>query len=164
MANIGPPQEALNVHANFQTFPTAFLTLLRCATGENWDMIMFDLSRTRQIDFECRYNETYETIQANGGIPFACGSQATSIIFFILFQLICSQVVLNLFIAIIVEAFLGTAEMFSSPIQLYHVEEFVNIWRKYDPAATGLITLSDLDHLILDMARSEDGSTLIVVS
>lgn len=37
LARIGPPQSSLNVHVNFQTFSTAFLTLTRCATGEEWD-------------------------------------------------------------------------------------------------------------------------------
>lgn len=44
------------------------------------------------------------------------------------------------------------------------MDEFANIWRKYDPMGTGFISLSDLDHLMLDLARSEDGRTLIVVS
>lgn len=44
------------------------------------------------------------------------------------------------------------------------MDEFVNIWRKYDLTGTGFILLSELDHLMLDLARSEDGRTLIVVS
>ena len=31
-------------HVNFQSFGTAFLTLLRCSTGEAWNSIMFDSS------------------------------------------------------------------------------------------------------------------------
>ena len=37
LASIGPTQSSLNVHVNFQTFSPAFLTLTRCATGEEWD-------------------------------------------------------------------------------------------------------------------------------
>ena len=44
-------QEAMNKHANFQTFGAAFLTLFRCATGEAWNSIMFDSARTRSILF-----------------------------------------------------------------------------------------------------------------
>ena len=32
----------INEHANFCTFPTAALTLFRCATGEDWNGIMHD--------------------------------------------------------------------------------------------------------------------------
>jgi hypothetical protein len=35
----------LDVHANFQSFGSAFLTLLRCATGEAWNAIMVDTMR-----------------------------------------------------------------------------------------------------------------------
>ena len=34
----------LNEKANFQDFMTAFITLLRCATGENWFSIMYECS------------------------------------------------------------------------------------------------------------------------
>jgi hypothetical protein len=39
-------QEALNVHANFQTFGGALLTLFRMSTGESWHMLMYDCART----------------------------------------------------------------------------------------------------------------------
>ena len=32
----------MNKHANFQTFGASFLTLVRCATGEAWNSIMFE--------------------------------------------------------------------------------------------------------------------------
>ena len=35
----------------------------------------------------------------------------------------------NLFVAVIIEAFLGTAEMFESPVQQYHIEEFTKVWQ-----------------------------------
>lgn len=38
-------QENLSVHANFQTFGTALTTLLRMATGESWQAIMYDCAR-----------------------------------------------------------------------------------------------------------------------
>jgi Ion transport protein len=38
-------QSYLDIHANFQSFGLAFLTLLRCSTGEAWDSIMMDMVR-----------------------------------------------------------------------------------------------------------------------
>lgn len=32
--------DALNSHANFQNFVNAFLTMMRCSTGEGWNDIM----------------------------------------------------------------------------------------------------------------------------
>ena len=39
-------QSDLNVHANFQTFSAAFLTLFRMSTGESWHTIMYDAARS----------------------------------------------------------------------------------------------------------------------
>lgn len=50
-------QENLNTHANFQSFGVAFLTLLRCSTGEAWDSIMMDTVRSKTIIFQCNEND-----------------------------------------------------------------------------------------------------------
>ena len=42
----GAPNMELNEHANFGDFWTSFLLLFRCATGEAWHLIMFDIART----------------------------------------------------------------------------------------------------------------------
>ena len=102
----------MNKHVNFQSFGASFLTLLRCSTGEAWNSIMFDSPRPRSILFQCVEDEEYETIVEAGRDPASvdgpkgCGS-GFAIIFHLLFQIIVSQVFLNLFIAIIIDAFFG---------------------------------------------------------
>jgi hypothetical protein len=60
-------QDTLDYHANFQSFGTAFLTLLRCSTGEAWNSIMHDTMRQKSILFQCSEDEfDYETYVANG--------------------------------------------------------------------------------------------------
>lgn len=113
---IGAPNLELNEHANFRDFWTSFLLLLRCATGESWHLIMFDLGRTYAADYQCREGETYETVMENNGVPFACGSPIVSYTFFILFQILVGQIFMNLFIAIIIDAFLGQSDQFKLPI------------------------------------------------
>lgn len=44
---------ALNEHANFQTIHTAFVTMVRVATGEDWPSLMGALSRTYDLDYKC---------------------------------------------------------------------------------------------------------------
>ena len=39
----------LNEDANFQTFTKAYFTLLRCATGENWNQIMYESAKDYNI-------------------------------------------------------------------------------------------------------------------
>ena len=67
MAAIGDPMEELNEHVNFRDFGTSFLLLLRCSTGESWHMIMFDYARSYSPQYQCREDETYESIMENGG-------------------------------------------------------------------------------------------------
>ena len=58
-------QDTLNVHANFQDFGTAFLTLIRMATGEAWNELLFDSSRARSVIFDCVESPTYEDYARN---------------------------------------------------------------------------------------------------
>lgn len=67
LAYIGEPQSELNVHTNFQNFFSAWFTLLRCSTGEGWEGIMYDLGRQYSPRFQCREDEDYDSLMANGG-------------------------------------------------------------------------------------------------
>lgn len=102
----------MNNHVNFQTFGASFLTLIRCSTGEAWNSIMFDSSQPRSILYQCIENEDYYTIIERGDDPTdtygpkGCGNPF-AVAFHLLFQVIVSQVFLNLFIAIIIDAFFG---------------------------------------------------------
>jgi len=42
---------AMDKHANFKYFDKAFLLLMRCATGEGWNSLMYDTARTFSITF-----------------------------------------------------------------------------------------------------------------
>ena len=114
----------LNEHANFKDFWTSFLLLFRCATGEAWHLIMFDLARTYSETNQCRENETYETMMDNGGLPYACGSPAATYIFFTLFHILVSQIFLNLFIAIIIDGFVNQTDHFKLPINSHALQDF----------------------------------------
>ena len=64
-----------------------------------------------------------------------------SYVFFVLFQILVTQVFINLFMAIIIDAFLGETDHFKLPIQPYALYEFQKIWSEYDPEATGFISV-----------------------
>lgn len=124
LAGIKEPNVELNEHVNFRDLSTSFLLLFRCSTGESWHGIMFDLARTYSKSNQCRENETYETMMKNGGEPHDCGSPALSYTYFICFT-ITFQIFLNLFIAIIIDVFLGQAEQDRMAVQKYSLQEFV---------------------------------------
>jgi len=94
--------------------------------------------------------------------PKGCGN-SFSITFHLLFQVIVSQVFLNLFIAIIIDAFFGQTELSNMPVKEKTAEDFQRIWAHFDPNATGFISLGDLELLLVDLANAhpEEGGSMI---
>ena len=154
--------DEMNRHVNFQSFGPAFLTLIRCSTGEAWNAIMFDSSRSYSIQYQCEENESYENIIASGrdpndiNGPKGCGP-GFAIVFHLLFQVIVSQVFLNLFIAIIIDAFFGQASNGPLYDKLSDTtfEGFQRAWAKYDTTATGYITVTQLDKMFKNIAKGK---------
>ena len=51
---------AMNEYANFQEFWKAFMLLIRSATGEAWNELMFAAAKQPGPDYDCIDNPTYE--------------------------------------------------------------------------------------------------------
>jgi hypothetical protein len=115
---------------------------------------MFDTARTRSITFQCDPNATWESINQNEGVPNGCGSPI-AILFFLLFLFMVAYIFLNLFIAIVVDTYLGMSNAFNLPIKPCDVEIFVLLWSTYDPTARGFIAIQDLPKLLKDLDESE---------
>ena len=168
MTNLDGASE-LGKDANFQSFGTAFITLLRCASGEAWNMIMFDLAQQKSIHNHCVEEEDYYSILAAGRDPSdvygprKCGSWI-SILFHLAFQIVISQVFLNLFIAIIIDAFFGQNDLALLPISSKSIEDFQHVWGDYDKDATGFIDIDKLDAFLIDLAQKQidEGGLLIL--
>ena len=152
LAGIKEPNVELNEHVNFRDLSTSFLLLFRCSTGESWHGIMFDFARTYSQTNQCRENETYETMMQNGGEPNSCGSPLLSYTYFVLFSIVF-QIFLNLFIAIIIDVFLGRSEQEKIAVQKNSLQEFVNVWSVYDPDASGFIKISEFENFIVDLTK-----------
>lgn len=60
-------QKYYNSRANFRSFGDAILLLLRCLTGEDWNLIMKELALKGSYNGEeCQEDQTYEEMQKNG--------------------------------------------------------------------------------------------------
>jgi hypothetical protein len=75
--------------------------------------------------------------------------------YFIVFLFVVCYVFLNLFIAIVVDTYCAMGEAFGLPVTMAGIEEFVQIWKTYDPNATGYIGVQDLSALLKDLAESD---------
>lgn len=147
-------QTYLNRNANFQHFGNALSVLFRMSTGENWNYIMYDAGRNRDIFFDCVEKvQTYEEVQRDG--IQGCGNPYVAVIFFTSFMLLVSFIFLNLFIAIILEAFAKSQLEQNIRINEDTIEAFRITWRKFDPDATGMIKVEDLTSLVVELAAKE---------
>ena len=154
-------QSALNYHANFQTFKNTFLLLIRCTTGEQWNSIMFDCARQHSVLFQCEDSFNYGDY-ARLGHTNKCGSPSAAYLYFISFNLIVSQIFLNIFIAIVIDAFMNQNDAAFLPVTEQDVEAFVNSWKKFDPDATGFIKAGELELLIYELAADESCELLFL--
>uniref|UniRef100_A0A8D0V3E8 Voltage-dependent L-type calcium channel subunit alpha n=1 Tax=Sus scrofa TaxID=9823 RepID=A0A8D0V3E8_PIG len=127
----------INRNNNFQTFPQAVLLLFRCATGEAWQEIMLASLPGSRCDPESDYGP---------GEEFSCGSNF-AIAYFISFFMLCAFLIINLFVAVIMDNFDYLTRDWSI-LGPHHLDEFKRIWSEYDPGAKGRIKHLDVVALL----------------
>uniref|UniRef100_A0A6Q2XDJ2 Voltage-dependent L-type calcium channel subunit alpha n=1 Tax=Esox lucius TaxID=8010 RepID=A0A6Q2XDJ2_ESOLU len=127
----------INRNNNFQTFPQAVLLLFRCATGEAWQEIMLACVSGKLCDPESEYNP---------GEEYTCGA-SFAYIYFISFYMLCAFLIINLFVAVIMDNFDYLTRDWSI-LGPHHLDEFKRIWSEYDPEAKGRIKHLDVVTLL----------------
>ncbi|XP_051708282.1 voltage-dependent L-type calcium channel subunit alpha-1D isoform X6 [Oryctolagus cuniculus] len=127
----------INRNNNFQTFPQAVLLLFRCATGEAWQEIMLACLPGKLCDPESDYSP---------GEEYTCGSNF-AIVYFVSFYMLCAFLIINLFVAVIMDNFDYLTRDWSI-LGPHHLDEFKRIWSEYDPEAKGRIKHLDVVTLL----------------
>ncbi|XP_062714456.1 voltage-dependent calcium channel type A subunit alpha-1 isoform X17 [Aedes albopictus] len=131
------PESAITRHNNFRSFVQGLMLLFRCATGESWPNIMLACLKGRPCD--PRAGKSNET----------CGS-TLAYAYFVSFIFFCSFLMLNLFVAVIMDNF-DYLTRDSSILGAHHLDEFVRIWAEYDPNATGKIHYTEMYDMLKNM-------------
>ncbi|KAF9992298.1 calcium channel protein, partial [Modicella reniformis] len=122
MTRLGPSTTGI---ANFESFGNTVLMLIRMTTGENWDNVMHDMmveppnctpSRTSYLDGDC-------------------GSRPWAYIMFLSFYIVCTYIVLNMFIAVIISnfSFAYQQDSLTTLITREDLRNFKTTWAKFDP-------------------------------
>ncbi|XP_072309317.1 voltage-dependent N-type calcium channel subunit alpha-1B-like [Eucyclogobius newberryi] len=127
-------KSAIMENNNFQTFFQALMLLFRSATGEAWQEIMLD----------CRSNRTCDRLSGTTGEE--CGSDF-AYFYFVSFIFLCSFLMLNLFVAVIMDNFEYLTRD-ASILGPHHLDEFIRVWAEYDPGACGRICYMDMYKLL----------------
>ncbi|XP_077545779.1 muscle calcium channel subunit alpha-1-like isoform X3 [Haemaphysalis longicornis] len=128
---------AIDRNNNFQTFPQAVLVLFRSATGESWQEIMLSCVNSEEVKCDGASEE---------GDQAPCGSDV-ALIYFISFYILCSFLIINLFVAVIMDNFDYLTRDWSI-LGPHHLDEFVRLWSEYDPDAKGRIKHLDVVTLL----------------
>ena len=76
------------------------------------------------------------------GQPFTCGNDF-AYVYFVSFFFLCSFLILNLFVAVIMDNFDYLTRDWSI-LGAHHLGEFIGLWSEYDPDATGRIRHQDV--------------------
>ncbi|KAJ8970053.1 hypothetical protein NQ317_012028 [Molorchus minor] len=134
-------QGALNDMVNFETFGRSMHLLFRLITSAGWNDVLESLM-IEYPDCDPHYNN-----QSNGD----CGYPLLAIIYFTSFIIINYMIVINMYIAIILENFNQAHQEEEIGIVEDDLEMFYIRWSKYDPHATQFIRFTQLSDFIASL-------------
>ncbi|XP_026106729.1 LOW QUALITY PROTEIN: voltage-dependent R-type calcium channel subunit alpha-1E-like [Carassius auratus] len=138
------PKSHINEHNNFKTFFGALMLLFRSATGESWQEIMLSCLGEKECEKDESLNNSATNEKKDCGTDFAY-------FYFVSFIFFSSFLMLNLFVAVIMDNFEYLTRD-SSILGPHHLDEFVRIWGEYDRAACGRIHYTDMYEMLTCMS------------
>ncbi|XP_068605395.1 voltage-dependent R-type calcium channel subunit alpha-1E-like [Brachionichthys hirsutus] len=136
----------INQHNNFKTFFGALMLLFRSATGESWQEIMLSCLSGQ----ECEPDRSIEPLAVSPDHEGGCGTDF-AYCYFVSFIFFSSFLMLNLFVAVIMDNFEYLTRD-SSILGPHHLDEFVRIWGEYDRLACGRIHYTAMYEMLTHMS------------
>uniref|UniRef100_A0A673JRH9 Voltage-dependent R-type calcium channel subunit alpha-1E-like n=1 Tax=Sinocyclocheilus rhinocerous TaxID=307959 RepID=A0A673JRH9_9TELE len=136
----------INQHNNFKTFFGALMLLFRSATGESWQEIMLSCLEGKECERDPSIPPPFTSPDHEGG----CGTDF-AYFYFVSFIFFSSFLMLNLFVAVIMDNFEYLTRD-SSILGPHHLDEFVRIWGEYDRAACGRIHYTAMYEMLTHMS------------
>ncbi|XP_059418520.1 sodium channel, voltage-gated, type I-like, alpha [Carassius carassius] len=131
---------------NFETFGNSMLCLFQITTSGGWDGLLAPMLNSEPPD--CNPNKTFPGSKVIGD----CGNPSIGISFFVSYIIICFLVVVNMYIAVILENFSVATEESAEPLSEDDFDRFYEVWEKFDPNATQFMEYNKLS----DFANSLD--------
>jgi len=158
----------INRHANFQFWWTGGLLLMRSATGESFNGLMHDLFDWHWGDnrlkccLECgpildgslktymnfATGVAYEAVKPES----SCGNTWVAGAIYFFFQILMSYIVLSIMIGVILENFTNVGSE-TRKISMDDLEEFREVWLKYDPKGTFIVPSHNLLAILQQLKR-----------
>nr|XP_013815966.1 PREDICTED: sodium channel protein type 2 subunit alpha-like isoform X11 [Apteryx mantelli mantelli] len=136
---------------NFETFGNSMICLFQITTSAGWDGLLAPILNSGEPDCDPQKDHPGSSVKGD------CGNPSVGIFFFVSYIIISFLVVVNMYIAVILENFSVATEESAEPLSEDDFEMFYEVWEKFDPDATQFIEFSKLS----DFAASLDPPLLI---
>ncbi|CAI5637812.1 sodium channel protein type 2 subunit alpha isoform X2 [Oreochromis niloticus] len=123
---------------NFETFGNSMICLFQITTSAGWDGLLAPILNKREPDCESQLEHPGNSYKGN------CGNPSVGIFFFVSYIIICFLIVVNMYIAVILENFSVATEESAEPLSEDDFEMFYEVWERFDPDATQFVEYSKL--------------------
>ncbi|XP_027015707.1 sodium channel, voltage-gated, type I like, alpha b isoform X1 [Tachysurus fulvidraco] len=123
---------------NFETFGNSMLCLFQITTSAGWDGLLAPILNKREPDCDS------ETEHPGSSYRGDCGNPSVGIFFFVSYIIICFLIVVNMYIAVILENFSVATEESAEPLSEDDFEMFYEVWERFDPNATQFVEYDKL--------------------
>uniref|UniRef100_A0A8C9RI08 Sodium channel protein n=1 Tax=Scleropages formosus TaxID=113540 RepID=A0A8C9RI08_SCLFO len=123
---------------NFETFGNSIICLFEITTSAGWDGLLLPILNSGPPDCDPSVENPGSDVRGN------CGNPGVGIVFFCSYIIMSFLVVVNMYIAIILENFNVAQEESSDPLCEDDFEMFYETWEKFDPEATQFLEYNKL--------------------
>ena len=131
-------KKALSEVVNFETFFSSFCLLFRIATAAGWNGIYDAACVKPPLCVE------YAKFKSNGLTKGTCGNTTIAIVYFVSYILLFVLIIINMYIAVILENFNQAQSLESGGITEEDIDCFYEVWKQFDTSATQFINFKDL--------------------
>uniref|UniRef100_A0A3Q1C7K0 Sodium channel protein n=1 Tax=Amphiprion ocellaris TaxID=80972 RepID=A0A3Q1C7K0_AMPOC len=133
-------QDGVDDMFNFETFGNSMICLFQISTSAGWDNLLSPIMASSPDECDINFVNTGTNTRGN------CGSPSVGIAFFVSYIIISFLIVVNMYIAIILENFSVATEESTEPLSEDDFEMFYEVWEKFDSEATQFIEFSMLSN------------------
>lgn len=154
-------QSGIDDMFNFETFGNSMLCLFQITTSAGWDGLLSPILNNSPEECDSTIPHTGTSIKGD------CGNPSVGITFFVTYIIISFLIVVNMYIAIILENFSVATEESTEPLTEDDFEMFYEVWEKFDPEATQFIEyskLSDFADTLLEPLRINKPNKIKLIS
>uniref|UniRef100_H3AFY2 Sodium channel protein n=1 Tax=Latimeria chalumnae TaxID=7897 RepID=H3AFY2_LATCH len=125
---------------NFETFGNSMICLFQITTSAGWDGLLSPILNSGPPDCDPEKDHPGSSVRGD------CGNPSVGIFFFVSYIIISFLIVVNMYIAIILENFSVATEESAEPLSEDDFEMFYEVWEKFDPDATQFVEYAKLSN------------------